>query len=509
MAESRVKNSFKNIVVNNIYQFLNIILSFIIRTIFIKTLGENYLGLNGLFTNILSVLSLAELGVGTAMVYSMYKPISENNEEKLSELIGYYKILYRRIAIAILILGLIVLPLLPYIVNLDSDVGNIQLYYVLYLLNSVFSYLLLYKSSIITASQKEYLIKKYEIAFLIIKIALQIVILIVLKNYLLYLIVQIVTTILTNVLKSRKAEKLYSFIKQKKELPKKDKKEIWGNIKSLLYYQIGNVLLNNTDNILISTMLGTVLVGYYSNYSTIITSVSTFTALIFTSIQSSLGNFNVKSNSEEKYGIYKILTFLSFVIYSFCAISMLILFQDFITLWIGEKYLLDTSVLLVIVLNYYITGILYPNWCYRYTTDLFNKAKYIMIICAILNIVLSIILGLAYGIFGILIATGISRLCTTFWYEPYIMYKNIFEKKVRYYFLRQAKYALIFVIVGVIIAAICNFISIENLLVKIILKELICIVIIVSIYWIIFRKTAEYKFLKEKILYILKRKTLN
>ena len=122
MAESRVKNSFKNIVVNNIYQFLNIILSFIIRTIFIKTLGENYLGLNGLFTNILSVLSLAELGVGTAMVYSMYKPISENNEEKLSELIGYYKILYRRIAIAILILGLIVFFLSSLIHSLFSTI---------------------------------------------------------------------------------------------------------------------------------------------------------------------------------------------------------------------------------------------------------------------------------------------------------------------------------------------------------------------------------------------------
>ena len=509
MTESRTKNSFKNIIVNNIYQFLNIILSFASRTIFIKTLGENFLGLNGLFTNILSVLSLAELGIGTAMVYSMYKPISENNEEKLTQLIGYYKVLYRRIAIIVLILGILILPILPYIVNLDTDIGNIQIYYLLYLLNSVFSYLLLYKSSIITASQKEYLIKKYDIAFLLIKTTLQILVLLFLKSFILYLIVQILTTLLTNILKSKKAEKLYSFIKEKKELPNEDKKEIWKNIKSLLYYQIGNVLLNNTDNILISVILGTVLVGHYSNYSMIVMSVSTFTALIFTSLQSSLGNFNVNSNNDEKYNIYKILTFMAFIIYSFCSISMLILFQDFITLWIGKEYLLETKVLIVIVINYYITGILYPNWCYRYTTDLFNRAKYIMILCAILNIVLSIILGFTSGLFGILLATGLSRLITTFWYEPYIMYKNIFNKKLKDYFLNQLKYILIFIIISFIIYKICSYIILSNLFIQIILKEFASIIIICAIYWIMFRKSQEYIFLKEKIINIFKRKEVN
>lgn len=499
MSESRTKNSAKNIIANNIYQFMNIVMNFIIRTIFIKTLGEEFLGINGLFTNILSILSLAELGIGTAMVYSMYKPIAEQDKVKLAALIGYYKVLYQRIALIILGVGLLVLPILPFIVNLDSDIGNIQIYYLLYLLNSVSSYILLYRSSIVIASQKEYLIKKYDIIFLLIRIVLQGIVLIVYKNYMLYLIIQVTTTIITNICKSRKAEKIYSFIKEKKDLEKEDKKSIWENIKSLLFYQVGNVVLNNTDNILISTMLGTILVGYYSNYSMIITAVAGFTGLIFTSLQSSIGNFNVTSDKEGKYLIYKTLNMLSFAIYSFCSISLLVLFQDFITMWIGDKFLLDFNIVIVIVLNYYLTGVLYPNWCYRYTTDLFNKAKYTIVICAIVNIVLSIILGNKFRLIGIFAATAISRLCTTFWYEPYVLYKNIFEKRLIFYFVKQVLYFILFILLIALVSFICNLIIIDNILLRLVMKELVCIIVSLCSYFILFKRTEEYKFIKEKI----------
>ena len=505
MAENRTKNSFKNILFNNIYQFLNIILNFVIRTIFIKSLGEAYLGINGLFTNILSILSLAEMGVGTAMLYSMYKPIADGNKRKLAALIGYYKVLYTRIAMVVLVLGLLILPLLPYIVNLDTDIGNIQFYYLLYLLNSVVSYLLLYKSSIAIASQKEYLIKKYDILFLLIRVILQGIILILYKNYTLYLIVQIATTMLTNLFKSKRAEKLFSFIKEKVELEIDEKKKIWSNIKSLLFYQVGNVVLNNTSNILISILLGTVVVGYYSNYSMIITAVSGFTALAFTSIQASIGNYNVTGDSNGKYLIYKVLNFMAFVIYGFCSISFLTVFQDFINLWIGEKYLLSNNIVLAIVFNYYIAGVLYPNWCYRYTTELFNKAKYTIIICSILNIVLGIVLGIHFGLFGIFVATAISRLLTTFWYEPYVLYKNIFDKNIIRYFVKQIIYLLIIIILIVILFIIFQFINIENLLLRLIAKEAICILIVIPAFILIFRKTEEYKFLKEKIKILIQR----
>ena len=503
MAESRTKNSIKNIITNNAYQFLNIILNFVTRTIFIKTLGEQFLGLNGLFTNILSILSLAELGIGTAMLYSMYKPIAENDENKLAALIGYYKILYRRIALIVLIVGLCIVPLLPYIVNLQEDVGNIQLYYLLYLLNSVASYLLLYRSSIIIASQKEYLIKKYDIFFLIIRAILQIVVLVCFNNYFLYLLIQVCTTLGINICKSRKATKMYSFIKNKIELSIEDKKKIWENIKSLLFYQIGNVFLNNTTNIVISILFGTIIVGYYSNYSMIITALSGFTSLMFTSLQSSIGNFNVTSNNDGKFLVYKSLNLLAFAIYGFCSISLFVLIQDFIKLWIGEKFLLENNIVLMIILNYYIAGILYPNWCYRYTTELFNKAKYTILICAFLNIVLSVILGMKIGLIGVFIATGISRLLTTFWYEPYILYKYFFKQKVYKYFVKQVLYIVTIIITILLLQLIYKFINISNILLSLIIKEIICIIVVSIIFILLFRKTQEFKFIKDKLVGIL------
>ncbi len=504
MNESRTNNSVKNILLNGSYQILSIILNFVVRTIFIKTLGEKFLGLNSLFTNILSVLSLAELGAGTAMVYSMYKPLASNDKEKLTELVCYYKSLYRRIALIIFIIGIILVPVLPYIVNVDIEIKKVQIYYILYLLNSVSSYLLLYKTSIIVADQKEYLVKKYEIIFLIIKILLQSIILILFKNYILYLIIQLLSTILLNLCKSREAVKRYDYIVDKKELPKSDKKEIWKNIKSLLYYQIANTMLNNTDSILISTILGTILVGYYSNYNMIILSVSGLCGLVFTSLQSSIGNYNVKSNKTGKYSLYKTLNFASFIIYGFFSIMFLILFQDFIKLWIGSRYILTNDILVVLVLNFYVCGILYPNWCFRFTTNLFHDAKYAMLICSILNIILSIILGIKFGLFGILLATVISRLCTTFWYEPYVLYKKIFKEKVRKYFLHQLFYVTLLTLIYIFIKQICDIIIIRSALLGLILKALCSSIIFILICFIIFRKTDEFIFLKERIIKFIK-----
>lgn len=506
MNESRTKNSLKNIIFNNLYQLLNIILNFIVRTIFIKTLGENFLGLNGLFTNILSILSLAELGIGTAMVYSMYKPIANEDTEKIKELVSYYKILYRRIAIIVFLVGISIIPILQYIVNVDIDITKIQIYYLLYLLNSVFSYLLLYKTSIVTASQKEYLIKKYDIVFLIVKSVLQSIVLIVYNNYLLYLIIQILSTIIVNILKSNKSEKEYNYIKEKRELPDADKKDIWKNIKSLLCYQIGNIMLNNTDNILISIIVGTIYVGYYSNYYMIVSAVTTLCALIFTSLQSSIGNYNINSSNKDKLLLYKALNFLAFVIYGFCSIMFLILFQDFIELWIGSQYLLTKDVVFIMIMNFYICGILYPNWCFRYTTNLFNVAKYAIIICSILNIVLSVLFGIKFGMFGILLATIVSRLCTTFWYEPHILYKTIFKENSKRYYISQLFNFIIFLLSLIIIEYICSFISINNAILKIILKAICGGIIYISICIVLFRKTEGYAFLKEKIINLVEKK---
>ena len=508
MQSDRTRNSIKNLIFNNINQIVNILVSFILRTVFIRKLGEVYLGINGLFTNILSVLSLAELGISTAMVYSMYKPLATNDEKKLGKLTNYYKILYRRIALIILILGIVLIPFLPYFINYNYDVKHVTFYYILYLLNSVFSYLWLYKSSIIIADQKTYLVKKYDVICLIIKFVLQMIALIIFNSFVLYLLVQIFVTILNNYLKSEKAKKEYSYINSNsEELDNSDKKQIWGNIRSLLFYQVGNIVMNNTDNILISIMIGTIFVGYYSNYSMIIAAVMGFTSLIFSSVQASLGNYNVKNSGNNMYKIYNVISLIGFIVWTFCSISLCILLQDFISFWVGKNYLLSQNTMLIIVLNYYMQGIIYPNWTFRFTTNLFNMVRYMMLCCSILNIILSIIFGKMFGIFGIFLATFISRLLTIFWYEPYLLYKKVFHAKFRNYLLKQFFYFIVTISLTLILNILFKYLGLYNInsiIIRMAFKEIICVVVVFFALWLLFNRSEEYKYIKSQILNIFK-----
>ena len=297
---SRTTNSIRNISANVIYQLFIILINFISRWLFVRIFDASYLGINGLFSNILNILSLAELGVGGAIVYSMYKPMYDGDTKKIAALINYYHVLYNRIAIIVAVIGLVLLPFLKYFVNLDGEFQNLELYYLLYLLSTVASYLFVYKTSVISVAQQDYKLKIYNVFFTIIRFLLQIIVLVIFKSFLLYTIVQIIVPILNNLYISYKAEKWFPYIKDNYELDNIEKKSIWMKIKSMFFYQIGGVILNNTDNILISSLVGTVTLGIYSNYSLIISSVGTGVSLVFLGIHSSLGNLNASEDNEKK-----------------------------------------------------------------------------------------------------------------------------------------------------------------------------------------------------------------
>lgn len=499
---SRTKNSISNITLNIIFQFINVLGNFIIRSVFINNLSVEYLGINGLYSNILSILSLTELGVGSAIIYSMYKPLKNNNTNELIELVTYFKKIYSKIGLLVLFLGLLIIPFLPFMVNTSQPLFEIIVYYLMFLFGSVSSYFLVYKTTIVTADQKDFILKKYYILILFIKFTCQLFVLHYFKNYFLFLLIQIIMNLIQNVICSKKAENLYPFIKEKKEIKDSTKNSIWKNIKSLFIYQVGAVSLNNTDNILISILAGTIVVGYYSNYSMIIAALSTFTSLIFTSLTSSIGNYNIDSTAEDKYKIFNVLELASFWIYGFCSICLFVLFQDFISIWLGTKFLLTSDVVFIIVLNYYITGILYPIFCYRTTTNLFQNAKYIMLIAAIVNLILSILLGYKFGLFGILIATAISRLCTTIWFEPYILFKNYFKQNVFKYYFKQILNVFYLVIIYFIIDFILSFIIISNIYLLFIIKCIICIIVINIFMLLINFRKVEFKYILQKLIHI-------
>lgn len=493
--KSKTYNSKLNVIIGLICQLITTILTFITKTIFIKLLGENYLGINSLFANILSVLSLVELGFGNALLFGLYKPLADNDRKKISALINFYKKVYNIIFIIVLLLGFSMIPILKYIINLPVEMDNIYLYYILFVINTAASYIWIYKSSLINADQKSYIIKIYSLLMNILQLLLQILILILTHNYFLYLIIMICCTIINNCIISFRANKMYPYIKSNEKLQKKDIKDIIKNVKSMFIYKISAVIVNNTDNILISLLVGTIYVGFYSNYYMIINMLLLFINVIYSSLYSSIGNLNAENDNDKKVNVFFALNSLTYILIGTCTICIYFLCHDFIYIWIGEKYLLSQLILIAIVINFYTQGILNPVWVFRDTTGLFNDVRLCSVLTCVLNLGLSIVLGKFYGIFGIIIATSISRLLTNFWYHPYKLFKNIFKIPSKKYFLKQVYQIFVIIVLIVMINFINQRLSYELNIYIFAVKAII--IFILSLLFIVLSqiKTNEFKYL--------------
>lgn len=509
--ESRTRNSIRNISVGVTSQILNLLLNFVSRTIFIKVLGVEFLGINGLFSNILLILSLADLGIDSAMIFSLYKPLATKNYSLVNALVTFYRKVYLAIASAVAIIGLSLVPFLGYLINVDQDIPNLEIYYVVFLLNSVVSYLFVYKTSVIEADQKNFLIRIYSVAFELFKIIAQSIFLVLTHNYIIYLVLNVVFSLLKNFTLAYQANKLYPFLSEpSKELDGDTKHQIFENVKSMFMYKIGGVLLNNTDNILISVILGTIWVGYYSNYYLIIAGLTSFTSILFTSISSSVGNLiasadqegKEEENNDKNEFIYKGLTFASFWIYGVGTICLYVLFNHFISIWLGSSFALSTSTVLAIVLNFYISGILSSTTIYRNTTGLFREIKYIFLYTAGINLILSIFLGHFIGLTGILISTFIARLIVNFWYEPVMLYKNYFKKSSIVYFMNQVKYFVVLFVGMFGLSYLDQFIE-SSSLINFILRAVLYFVVLNGVFFVLFKNTSEMNFLLSKLTPVL------
>lgn len=440
--KSRLQKSKKNLLFSILNQIVIVLLTFVNRQIFIQLLGKEYLGVNGLFSSILSVLSLAELGINNTFLFFLYRPIYEKNLVRIRSLVGYSKKLFRIIAIVIFLLGLLITPFLSLLMNVSINLNVIYLYYIIYLLNSSLSYLAVYKSMLIDANQKNYITSILKLIIAVIQNILQIVILLITHNYLLYLIVQLLCTVSYNIFVSKVADKLYREIFSSKEekLPETEKREIWSMIRSTLVYKIGVVLMNNTDNILISAIVGTITVGIYSNYTMIINVINTLITTGIKAITASLGEINTSGDIEYSNRVFKRLVAIFHLGTLFCTLCLFWCLNDFISIWLGEEYLLGKFTVFTIVTCFYIQHVISPVWIYRETMGLFHETKYLMLIAALINLILSIVFGIRIGISGIIIATAMARILTTVWYEPIILYCKKFKKPVKEYYWLQGKY---------------------------------------------------------------------
>lgn len=447
MSESRTTKSLRNIAFSLGNQMVTILLGFVNRSVFIWTLGVGYLGISGLFSDILTMLSLADLGFGVALTYSMYKPLAEHDEDRLAALTGLYRRVYRIIALAVAVIGLALVPFLKYLINLRHPIPHITPYYLLFLANTVASYLVVYKTSILTADQKDYLLKKYQSLFSIGQVACTTFFLWLTHNYFIYLLIQVAFTYAQNFYASWVAERQYPFIKKTVAMPFSEVKAIFKNLYSVFLYKISGVLLNATDNTIISVMIGTGMVGYYSNYSLVTTQLANLINTIFYSLTASLGNLVVKEQAKRRYRVFKIIQSISDIFSSFCVACLFLLIQNLIQVWLGHQFLLDQLTLLAIVVNFYLAVILLPIWVYREATGLYQQTKYVMVVTAVINLVLSVWLAKVLGVAGVLFASAIARLVTYFWYEPVLLFRKYFAVSSWSYFASILKNILVTVVV--------------------------------------------------------------
>ena len=445
MQASRTKNSIRNVTFSSISKVIYIITNFVCRTIFIKVLGSEYVGLNGLFTNILGIFTLVDLGIGSAIVYRLYKPIAEGDTEKSKNLILFYKQVYRIIGIIIAIIGVLIIPFLSSIVGENNINENITIIYILFLIKTVVMYFLYYKREFIVAHQKEYMVSIIELSVCIVQNVLEIIFLILTHNYIVYLIIQMSTTILERIIISVIANKLYPYIKEKSysKLDKKEKREIFSDVKALTFYRIGYILSDSMDNIIISIFAGLNQVGLLSNYVIVVKSIVSLVSSAFNSLTASIGNLNTTDNNSRKENVYYTIFHLSFIMYGYISIATALLLNKFIVIWIGEEFLLSFKIAIILGINMYIDGMRYINEAYRNTLGLFKKGKYIPLISSGINVILSIILVQYIGVFGVLLATALSRVLIAIWYDPYIIHKYEFKNNFKKFYLRYFYYLVI------------------------------------------------------------------
>jgi len=506
---SRTDNSIRNMRYGMIGQVLNLVLVFVTRRVFISVLGEGYNGLHGILSNLISMLSLAELGIGASIFFSLYKPIAENDKEKIKALMHLFRKAYALVGLAVGIFGIAMLPFLTFIIERqDADVlnayesqgisTNIYLIFGLFVFNTVASYFFVHKQSLLNADQKDYININVRSVSTIVLNVLQILFLWYTRSYIAYLLIMIVVNLAVNFILSRKVDRMYPYIKERStmKLAKEDTDELKRNVKANTFHSIGSFLVFGTDNLLIGAMVGLTTVGRFSNYNLILSGLMTLYGVVFSAMTASIGNLGASTDEDSVQKNFNITNFLGFWLFGFSITCLYILFNPFIMIWIEEPHLLPYGVVVIIIVNFYLKGMRRGVIAYKDSLGLFWYDRYKPLIEAVINLTVSIFLGLRFGLFGILLGTTISTLTTSFWIEPYVLYKYGFKSKLRDYFRRYVVYTVAAIAVLFVTRFVTSFITLGGLLGFIVLT-FVTVLVSNALLALLFHRTSEFEALKQ------------
>ena len=512
MKIERTKNAVRNIAFGGIQKIYMLAVPFLMRTLMIYYMGVQYLGLSSLFSSILQVLNLAELGVGNAMVYSMYKPIAEDDEETICALMKLYRTYYRIIGGIIAVVGIILLPFIPNLISQDSLNSlpyeiNVYILYVLNLATTVLTYwLFAYKNSILNAYQRNDIISKISIVTTTIQYGTQIAAICFLHDYYIYLIAALATQIMNNIVTAVIASKMFPNYKPEGDLEKTEVKKINRRIADLFTAKIGGVVTYSADTIVVSAFLGLTVLAIYQNYYYILTAVTGILSVITAACTAGIGNSFIVESKEKNYGDLRKFTFIIMWICGFCCCCFLNLYQPFMKIWVGEDLMFEFPAVVlfcVYFLSFELNAFLSV---FKDAAGKWHEDRFRPLITALANLTLNIILVQICGIYGVIASTFISQLIISIPWLNRNLFFTVYEKKYcKSYLLQLVRYAIVIFIACAVSYCVCRSVFIQNDWGTLIVRFVICLLTPNLLFFVFYFNKAEFKQSIELVKRILKR----
>ena len=505
----RVKYAAKNITFGWIGNITTLVLGALMRQIFIDHLGDVLTGINDYYTNILTVLSLAELGIGTAFNYSLYGPVARNDIEKVKSYMLLYKKAYRAIACVIALIGTAIAPFLRFLINEPGDIPwrDITACYFIVLFNTVSSYFVAYKYSLVNAQQKNYIQTNIITITKAATMLLQIAGLLLAPSFYLFLITAMVIELTQKILVSIYLDRMYPYLKEKKveKLSKEEVGQIVGQTKALVFHKVGDMARLQTDTLIIGAFIDVVTVGFVGNYNYVISSVSNFVNIIFNSVLSSFGNLIATEKKEKQYLMFRVYRFIACWIYGFSAIGFYLMLTPLIMLWFGEERILPDLIIGCIMIDYYFKGerIVLSN--YKTAAGVFEQDKYLALIQGVVNLVISILLVQKIGLVGIYIGTIISGLIANIT-KPFIIYKVCFGKTAAVYFKDSIKYVAVNTGIVLLLVLLKRAIMTSVTVPLFVVMILVITVVYNGLFAAAFGRCEEFRYMQRLVIDRLRRK---
>lgn len=500
----RVKNSLINSISNMFIVLFTLIPNFFLRKVFLDVFGDEYLGLSSLYTNIISLLSIVELGIGPAIIFSLYKPYAEHDIKKVKAYLRYYSLFYKIIGIVILIVGIIISPAVINLIDAQISTNKAYLYFFLFLINTFITYMFSYKLCLLNVAQEQYKVTISTGITKVIIILVQIVSLRIVPNYSIYLLIDIVINLAFYIGINTYIDNKFVYLKGVKGyLTDAEKNSLFINVKAMFLHKIGGLVVNSTDNLVITKFINLTTVGKFNSYNMVLLAAKNLVSRGIQGITASIGNLLVSSDKEIAYEVHKKLFFISFWVVSFICITLYNTLTQFVLIWLGDGQILDQLTVSVLIVNLYFSLMRASVERFKEAAGKFHEDRYAPLFESLINLTSSIILVKYMGLPGVFIGTLISNLTVIFWVKPKIVYKYVFGVKLIEYFKMYFKYLCVALVLVGVTGYLTTPFKYSESFVYFIVNCLINVIVINMVYLFLFWRKDEFKYFKNIFLKII------